>query len=137
LAVSSFAICASISAMRGLVSIGIDYLSTVGTPKSSMAPHSHLNSMDVTLLICCHPGNFFQASVIALEAGRRWSKVYPSKQECLAELCQIGLLSIWDQDAVLKSDFDKKDRVLIVRSNVEPEVLAHADFVEMTSAKVN
>jgi len=63
--------------------------------------------------------------------------VYPSKQECLAELCQIGLLSIWDQDAMLKSDFDKKDRVLIVRSNVEPEVLAHADFVEMTSAKVN
>ena len=55
----------------------------------------------------------------------------------MAELCQIGLLSIWDQDAMLKSDFDKKDRVLIVRSNVEPEVLAHADFVEMTSAKVN
>jgi hypothetical protein len=93
--------------------------------------------MDVRVLICWHPGDVFQASVIALEAGKSWNKIYPSKSECLADLCQIGLLTIWDQDDMLESDFDKRDRVLIVRSTVEAEVLAHADFVETTPAKVN
>ena len=72
-----------------------------------------------------------------MEPGRRWRKIYPSKRECLAELTEIGLLTIWEQDDMLKSDFDKEDRVLVVRTKVEAEVLAHAGFEEMTAAKVN
>jgi hypothetical protein len=93
--------------------------------------------MDVRLLICWHPGNIFQASVTTLDFARVWNKVYPSKRECAADLALLGLLTIMDQDDVLKSDFDTKNRILTTTTSAEPEVLDEAGFVEITPAKPN
>jgi hypothetical protein len=42
-----------------------------------------------------------------------------------------------DQEDVLQSDFDTKDRILIIQTSAEAEVLGEAGFVEITPAKLN
>jgi hypothetical protein len=84
-----------------------------------------------------YPGNIFQASVTTLDFARMWYKMYPSKLECVADLSQLGLLTIMDHDDVLKSDFDTKDRILTTTTSAESEALDEAGFVAITPAKLN
>jgi len=93
--------------------------------------------MDVRVLIAWHPGNVFQVSVIALEAARRWRKLYPSKEVCADELWRLGLLTLVERYDALRSDFDTEDRVLILKTCAEVEVLTEAGFVEATTPKPN
>ena len=95
--------------------------------------------MDVRLLICCKPGNAFQASVLTLDLTRGWIKTYPSKRECAADLCQIGLMTIMDEHEMLQNDFDAKDRIHLFLSSVEgeDEVFDNAGFLETTPKRPN
>lgn len=102
-----------------------------------MASHSHLNSMDVRVLICWHPGNTFQATVMSFDVIRGWSKVYPSKQDCMDDLWHIGLLTLVEHFDGLRSSFDIEDRMLIARAITEQSVLKEAGFVEIIPAKAN
>ena len=93
--------------------------------------------MNVRLIICWHPGDVYQASVTTLDFAGLWHKFYPSKSECVSDLAQLGLLTIMDQDDVLKSDFDIKDRVLTTVASTEEDLLTKAGFVKITPAKLN
>jgi hypothetical protein len=93
--------------------------------------------MDVRVVICWYPGNLYQSSVMTVDMTRAWGKVYPSRLACAIDLCQIGLLTIMDQDDMLRSDFDTKDRMLLHLSTVEAKALEEAGFVEMSPAKLN
>ena len=93
--------------------------------------------MDVRILICLHPGNVFHVSVALVDCDRGWHKLYRSKAECVEELARAGLLTILDQDAVMRSDFHSKERILVFQANIEMETLSEAHFVETTPVWIN
>jgi hypothetical protein len=93
--------------------------------------------MDVRVMILWHPGNTYHASVMAHDLSRMWSKMYPSKLVCAIDLGRIGLLTIMDQDEVLKSDFVTRERVLMTHTSVEVEVLEQEGFNEFIPPKLN
>ena len=88
--------------------------------------------MDVRLLICWHPGDTFQATVIAVGVGRGWHKMYPSKRECVNDLCRIGLLTLIERFDVMQRDFDINERMLVIPTIAEAKALQNAGFVEST-----
>jgi hypothetical protein len=79
--------------------------------------------MDARLLIVWHPTDIYQACVIATDQPRGWIKTYYSKQECMMELSCMDLLTPTDADESLVSDFDVRDRILIVETETDPEKL--------------
>jgi len=93
--------------------------------------------MDVRVLIAWHPGNVFQVSVIALEAGRRWRKLYPSKEVCVDELWRLGLLTLVERYDALHGDFATQDKALVIQTTAEALELEEAGFVETTRQRVN
>lgn len=93
--------------------------------------------MDVRVLVCWHPGDLFHASVIFVDFSRGWYRFYSSKRECADHLRDLGLITIMDQDQVVKSDFDLEDRILTTSSETTVEILEAAGFVEFTPRKLN
>jgi hypothetical protein len=93
--------------------------------------------MDVRVVICWHPGNLYQASVMTVDLARAWTKIYPSKLVCAIDLRRIGLLTIMDQDDLLRSDFDTKDKIIWTRTDADPELLKSSGFVEIIPTKLN
>ena len=93
--------------------------------------------MDVRVLILGHLGNIFQASVMTQDLARMSNEMYPSKLVCAIDLLRIGLLTIMDQDDVLQSDFETRDKILMTHTTIEADVLEEAGFVEIIPAKVN
>jgi hypothetical protein len=94
-------------------------------------------NMDARLLICWHPTNIYQACVMFPEIPRAWTKTYYSKLECMTELRCIDILTPTDADEALASDFDVKDRIVIVRTDTDPETLREAGFDEKAPQVVN
>jgi hypothetical protein len=88
--------------------------------------------MDVRVLILWHPGDTFHASVVALDLGRGWHKVYTSKKECMDDLWRVGLLTLVERYDGMRSDFEVKDRILIAQAIIEAQELETAGFVETT-----
>jgi hypothetical protein len=74
---------------------------------------------------------------MTVDLARAWGKVYPSKLACAIDLRRIGLLTIMDQDDMLRSDFDTKDRIVWTRTDADPELLRRSGFVEIIPAKAN
>jgi hypothetical protein len=93
--------------------------------------------MDVRVVICWHPGNLYHASVLTVDLCRAWAKVYPSRLACATDLRQIGLLTIMDQDDLLRSDFDTRDKIIWTNDDADPELLKKSGFVEIIAATVN
>jgi hypothetical protein len=93
--------------------------------------------MNVRVLICWHPGNLYQATVMTCDLVRGWTKVYPSKLVCAIDLARLGLLTMMEQEDVLQSDFDIKDKILSTNASVEAEELEKGGFEEIITAKVN
>jgi hypothetical protein len=93
--------------------------------------------MDVRVVICWHPGNLYHASVLTVDLARAWNKMYPSRLACAIDLRQIGLLTIFDQDDLLRSDFDTKDKIIWTRVDADPEFLKKSGFTEIIPAKPN
>lgn len=71
------------------------------------------------------------------DLARGWSKVYSSKQDFMDDLWRIGLLTLLECYDGLRSDFDKKDRLLLARAIVEVGALEGAGFVEIVPEKLN
>jgi hypothetical protein len=86
--------------------------------------------MDVRLLIVWHPTNLFQVCVFAPISARGWMKMYPSKMECFSELRGMDLLTCDEEDEALASDFDVKDRMLIIHAQADSQTLLEAGFTE-------
>lgn len=93
--------------------------------------------MDVRVLICRHPGNLFQVTVMTSDLSRRWGRVYSCKHICATDLGRIGLLTIMDAATLLASDFDSRAAILTNDANVETVLLKEAGFVEIERARVN
>ena len=93
--------------------------------------------MNIRLIICWRPENIFQASVSAVALGRVWGKLYRTELECATELLDLGLLTIMEQEDVLKNDFDWTTKVLTTMVTADSEVLLQSGFVETTPAKPN
>jgi hypothetical protein len=93
--------------------------------------------MDVRVVICWRPGNVYHASVITVDLARAWSKVYPSRLACAIDLRQIGLLTILDQDDLLRNNFDTNDKIILARADADAELLEKSGFTEIIVAKVN
>ncbi len=106
-------------------------------PGLPFQPNPIINGLEVHVLISWHPGDVFQASVMASEWKRSWSKFFTSKQECLAELYLLGLLKTVDAEEVFGSDIDAKDEFFLLVSRAVPETLVAAEFVEVTHGKSN
>ncbi len=96
-----------------------------------------ISGMEVHVLISTHPGEVFQASVMAADWKKSWSKFFTSKQECLAELYLLGLLKMVDTEEVFGNDLDAKDEFFLLLTRAVPETLTAAEFVEVPHGKNN
>jgi len=93
--------------------------------------------MDVRLLIAKHPTDSYQACVLGPEFVRGWIKTYESKLECVTDLRVLDILGPEVADEVLVDDFDVKDRILIIRTETNPETLNEAGFAEKKREVLN
>jgi len=84
--------------------------------------------MEVRLLIVPHPLNIYQACVMDTKQARGWIKTFESKLDCLTELLSIDLLASNEVDEIIESDFDVMDRILIIKTEADPETLEEAGF---------
>jgi hypothetical protein len=86
--------------------------------------------MDVRVFIGRHPNNFFQVSIVSVGEGRSWHKMYPSKRQCVNDLCRIGLLTLLERYDALQSEFDSKDSVIVIPAITTVRMLDKEGFVE-------
>ena len=93
--------------------------------------------MDVRVIIMSHPAGSCQVSVLAPKTTRSWIKKYRYKQLCLNELISIGLLTHSEKAEEEASNLANRDRMFVMHTKIEPEVLRVAGFVEQKKEVVN
>ena len=94
-------------------------------------------SMDVRVIIMSHPDGSCQVSVLAPNTTRSWIKKYRYKQFCLNELISVGLLTHSEKAEEEASNLANRDRMFVVHTKIEPEVLRVAGFVEQKKEVVH
>jgi hypothetical protein len=94
-------------------------------------------SMDVRVIIMSHPDGSCQLSVLAPNTTRSWIKKYRYKQLCLNELISIGLLTHSEKVEEEASNLANKDRMFVIHTKIELEVLRVAGFVEQNKEVVH
>jgi hypothetical protein len=87
--------------------------------------------MDLRVFIIWRASDTFDVTVVALDVGRGWHKIYSSQKECMDDLCRTGLLTLVERYDALRIDFSK-EWVLITRANADAEALESAGFVDAT-----
>ena len=93
--------------------------------------------MDVRVIIMSHPDDSAQVYVSALKTTRSWIKKYRYKQICLNELISIGLLTHSERAEENASFLANKNRMFVMDTQIEPEVLRAGGFVEQKKEIVN
>ena len=94
--------------------------------------------MDVRVIIASHPNQTYQVGVLAPDRPcRSWLKLYTSKLLCFAELTCIGLMTELEKTEARSSDFDIHDRILIIHTETEAEILRAAGFEEQRYEYIN
>ena len=83
------------------------------------------------------PDGSAQVSVSASKTTRSWIKKYRYKEICLNELISIGLLTHSERAEEHASNLADKNRMFVMDTQIEPEVLTLAGFVEQKKAIVN
>jgi hypothetical protein len=94
-------------------------------------------SMDVHVIIMSHPDGSCQVSVLAPNTTRSWIKKYRYKQLCLNELISVGLLTNSEKAEEEASNLANKDRMFVMHTKIELEVLRVAGFVEQNKEVVH
>jgi hypothetical protein len=94
-------------------------------------------SMDVRVIIMSHPDGSCQLSVLAPNTTRSWIKKYRYKQLCLNELISVGLLTHSEKAEEEASNLANKDRMFVMHTKIELEVLRVAGFVEQNKEVVH
>jgi len=94
-------------------------------------------SMDVRVIIMSHPDGSCQVSVLAPNTTRSWIKNYRYKQLCLNELISVGLLTHSEKAEEEASNLANKDRMFVIHTRIELEVLRVAGFVEQNKEVVH
>jgi len=92
---------------------------------------------DVQVVIRQHPSDTVQASVIAPNLSKLWHKLYPSKDECVAGLGRLGLLTIIELADALKSGSDSKESIILAQTSVDTEWMVKSGFVETSQASTS
>jgi hypothetical protein len=94
-------------------------------------------SMDVRVIIMSHPDGSCQVSVLAPNTTRSWIKKYRYKQLCLNELISVGLLTHSEKAEEEASNLANKDRMFVIHTKIDLEVLRVAGFVEQNKEVVH
>lgn len=100
-------------------------------------PGQYPTVMDVRVIIMSHPDGSAQVSVSASKTTLSWIKKYRYKQICLNELISIGLLTHSEGAEEHASNLANKNLMFVVDTQIEPEVLRVAGFVEQKKVIVN
>ena len=83
------------------------------------------------------PDGSCQVSVLAPKTIRSWIKKYRYKQICLNEMISVGLLTHSEMAEEHASNLANRDRMFVIHTKIEPEVLRAAQFVEQRKEFVN
>jgi hypothetical protein len=94
-------------------------------------------SMDVRVIIMSHPDGSCQVSGLAPNTTRSWIKKYRYKQLYLNELISVGLLTHSEKAEEEASNLANKDRMFVMHTKIELEVLRVAGFVEQNKEVVH
>lgn len=86
-------------------------------------------SMDVRVIIMSHPDGSCQVSVLVPNTTRSWIKKYRYKRLCLNELISVGLLTHSEKAEEEASNLANKDRMFVMHTKIDLDVLRVAGFV--------
>jgi hypothetical protein len=87
--------------------------------------------MDVRVIIVSHRDESCRVSVVfTSKQGPVWIRKYQSKQLCLTDLVDLGLLTVIEVAEAQASDFDKTRALWVIHTDTETDVLRTAGFVE-------